>query len=76
MTDAQRFLLSAAENARAYFDRKTKGMPPVGMYEDLTIGRTLTEAIDAVWAEEQARASADAQFTRAVREDFQKASGL
>lgn len=52
MTGATKVLMAAAQHARDYFDRKAHGRPNLGMYEVLTIGRDLQEALAAVDAEE------------------------
>ena len=51
MSDAQAFLLSAAREARAYFQRKQNGELQRGMYEEIGIWRTLDAAIEEVEAE-------------------------
>ena len=64
MTAAQAILLRAAKDAREYFDRRVTGRAGRGMYEVLTIGRDLTDAIAAVESEiQEARETAcAAQF--------------
>ena len=57
MTPNQRFLLSAAKDALSYFDRREKGHPPLGMYEDITVARTLSEAIKVFEAEQRVEVS-------------------
>lgn len=52
MTNAQRYLLNAARDAKAYMDRQAAGLPPKGLFEDLGIGRALAGAIAAVEREE------------------------
>lgn len=57
MTPNQRFLLSAAKDAQAYLDRRIEGRLPIGMYEDITIARTLSEAIKVFEAEQRVEVS-------------------
>ena len=51
MTPAQAVLLRAAKDAREYFDRRVTGRAGLGMYDVITIGRDLTDAIAAVESE-------------------------
>ena len=57
MTPNQQFLLNAARDAKAYLDRRIAGDLPWGMYEDLTVARSLAEAIKVFEAEQRVEVS-------------------
>lgn len=45
---AQYQLKLAARRALDYYSRKTRGALPIGMYEDVAIGRELHDALEAI----------------------------
>lgn len=58
MTDAVKFLLSAAKDAQDYAMRKWNREPDKGQYDGLSVARALSEAIRAVEAEDAQKAHA------------------
>lgn len=53
MTRHQTWLLDSAREALAYFDKREKGEPTIGVSDPVWIGRMLRESIEAVESEER-----------------------